>query len=381
MSNQFINQNLITIIPGSITIQNFIPGKLFKESIVIYNTSNVPITLNLNSNDKSKLTLSDNYVKLGVNQAKKISLNIQDKNKYNNTNLPTKNLLSIHLSSDLIDENFEINLIYYRKKENENSYSNLNTVSYEEEYLKYGSFQNKIKENEKEVNPPKQIISNLHNIQTESNGYLNLNNFNLQIEKKENFKLLGNNNNNSNKTINELNGIIQNLLSKISEMKQIIDSYIPKKHYINDLNFIQESISLFFISDQTLLNDSLGKKKIELENKEREQEMLNLQNNNNLLLLENQTLTERIKILEGKLQNQIYNMNNFMETNENNNEILLSLPNNVNSNKDENLFQKGNLDSFIPSQYYSKDASQKQSFSYEGEINFKSNDNNNNPIS
>ena len=164
-------------------------------------------------------------------------------------------------------------------------------------------------------------------------------------------------------------------------MKQIIDSYIPKKNYINDLNFIQESISLFFISDQTLLNDSLGKKKIELENKEREQEMINLQNNNNLLLLENQTLTERIKILEGKLQNQIYNMNNFMETNENNNEILLSLPNNVNSNKDENLFQKGNLDSFIPSQYYSKDASQKQSFSYEGEINFKSNDNNNNPIS
>ena len=381
MSNQFINQNLITIIPGSITIQNFIPGKLFKESIVIYNTSNVPITLNLNSNDKSKLTLSDNYVKLGVNQAKKISLNIQDKNKYNNTNLPTKNLLSIHLSSDLIDENFEINLIYYRKKENENSYSNLNTVSYEEEYLKYGSFQNKIKENEKEVNPPKQIISNLNNIQTESNGYLDLNNFNLQIEKNENFKLFGYNNNNSNKTINELNGIIQNLLSKISEMKQIIDSYIPKKNYINDLNFIQESISLFFISDQTLLNDSLGKKKIELENKEREQEMINLQNNNNLLLLENQTLTERIKILEGKLQNQIYNMNNFMETNENNNEILLSLPNNVNSNKDENLFQKGNLDSFIPSQYYSKDASQKQSFSYEGEINFKSNDNNNNPIS
>ena len=381
MSNQFINQNLITIIPGSITIQNFIPGKLFKESIVIYNTSNVPITLNLNSNDKSKLTLSDNYVKLGVNQAKKISLNIQDKNKYNNTNLPTKNLLSIHLSSDLIDENFEINLIYYRKKENENSYSNLNTVSYEEEYLKYGSFQNKIKENEKEVNPPKQIISNLNNIQTESNGYLDLNNFNLQIEKNENFKLLGYNNNNSNKTIHELNGIIQNLLSKISEMKQIIDSYIPKNNYINDLNFIQESISLFFISDQTLLNDSLGKKKIELENKEREQEMINLQNNNNLLLLENQTLTERIKILEGKLQNQIYNMNNFMETNENNNEILLSLPNNVNSNKDENLFQKGNLDSFIPSQYYSKDASQKQSFSYEGEINFKSNDNNNNPIS
>ena len=79
--------------------------------------------------------------------------------------------------------------------------------------------------------------------------------------------------------------------------------------------------------------------------------MINFQNNNNLLLLENQTLTERIKILEGKLQNQIYNMNNFMETNENNNEILLSLPNNVNSNKDENLFQNGNLYSFIPSQF------------------------------
>ena len=31
--------------------------------------------------------------------------------------------------------------------------------------------------------------------------------------------------------------------------------------------------------------------------------------------------------------------------------------------------------------FYSKDASQKQSISYEGEKNFKSNDNNNNPIS
>ena len=108
MSNQFINQNLITVIPGSITIQNFVPGKLFKESIVIYNTSNVPITLNLSSNDKSKLNLSENFIKLGVNQAKKISINIQDKTKYNSNNFPNNKHLSIHLSHNLINENFEL---------------------------------------------------------------------------------------------------------------------------------------------------------------------------------------------------------------------------------------------------------------------------------
>ena len=393
MSNQYINQNLITVIPGSITIQNFIPGKLFKESIVIYNTSNIPITLNLSSNDKSKLILSENFIKLGVNQAKKISINIQDKTKYNTNNFPNNKLLSIHLSNDLIDENFEIFLVYYKKIENDNSYVNLN--SYEEEYLRHGSFHNNIKEKEKgkeeliqnKINPN---ISGLKN-QNDNNIY-SFNQLNYQMEKCENLEILGYENEyqkNSNPTIQELNDIIQNLLLKMSEMKEIIDSYITHKNYLNN-NLMLESNSVFFISDKAI-NKEVNNENEYIENTKREQEMLNLQNKNNLLSLENQTLIERINILEKKISNQNQNNNNNKINNnenvennnfecENNNEITLSLPNNVIPNHEENTFQKQNLDSYIPSQFYSKDNSQKQSISYDDEINYKSNNNNKKPI-
>ena len=393
MSNQYINQNLITVIPGSITIQNFIPGKLFKESIVIYNTSNVPITLNLSSNDKSKLILSENFIKLGVNQAKKISINIQDKTKYNTNNFPNNKLLSIHLSNDLIDENFEIFLVYYKKIENDNSYVNLN--SYEEEYLRHGSFHNNIKEKEKgkEELIQNKINPNISGLKNQNDNYIySFNQLNYQMEKCENLEILGYENEyqkNSNPTIQELNDIIQNLLLKMSEMKEIIDSYITHKNYINN-NLMLESNSVFFISDKAI-NKEVNNENEYIENTKREQEMLNLQNKNNLLSLENQTLIERINILEKKISNQNQNNNNNKINNnenvennnfecENNNEITLSLPNNVIPNHEENTFQKQNLDSYIPSQFYSKDNSQKQSISYDDEINYKSNNNNKKPI-
>ena len=393
MSNQYINQNLITVIPGSITIQNFIPGKLFKESIVIYNTSNVPITLNLSSNDKSKLILSENFIKLGVNQAKKISINIQDKTKYNTNNFPNNKLLSIHLSNDLIDENFEIFLVYYKKIENDNSYMNLN--SYEEEYLRHGSFHNNIKEKEKgkEELIQNKINPNISGLKNQNDNYIySFNQLNYQMEKCENLEILGYENEyqkNSNPTIQELNDIIQNLLLKMSEMKEIIDSYITHKNYLNN-NLMLESNSVFFISDKAI-NKEVNNENEYIENTKREQEMLNLQNKNNLLSLENQTLIERINILEKKISNQNQNNNNNKINNneniennnfecENNNEITLSLPNNVIPNHEENTFQKQNLDSYIPSQFYSKDNSQKQSIIYDNEINYKSNNNNKKPI-
>ncbi len=393
MSNQYINQNLITVIPGSITIQNFIPGKLFKESIVIYNTSNVPITLNLSSNDKSKLLLSENYIKLGVNQAKKISISIQDKTKYNSNNFPNNKLLSIHLSNDLIEENFEIFLVYYKKIENDNSYINLN--SYEEEYLRHGSFHNNIKEKEKgkEELIQNKINPNISGLKNQNDNYIySFNQLNNQMEKCENLEILGYENEyqkNSNPTIQELNDIIQNLLLKMSEMKEIIDSYITHKNYLNN-NLMLESNSVFFISDKAI-NKEVNNKNEYIENTKREQEMLNLQNKNNLLSLENQTLIERINILEKKISNQNQNNNNNKINNneniennnfecENNNEITLSLPNNVIPNHEENTFQKQNLDSYIPSQFYSKENSHKQSISYEDEINYNSNNNNKKPI-
>ena len=79
MSAQILHPNLITVVPGSISIQNFIPGKLYKDNITIYNTCNVPIVINLRSSDRNKLFVGENIIRLGVNQAKKIPLIIQDK--------------------------------------------------------------------------------------------------------------------------------------------------------------------------------------------------------------------------------------------------------------------------------------------------------------
>ena len=120
-------QNLITVIPGSITIQNFIPGKIYKEAIVIYNTCNVPITIKLTTSDKNKLLLNESIIRLGVNHTKKINIIIQDKVKYNYNKFPFQKKLFIHLKGDLIDEKFEINL-YYFVKGGYNPINNLNDV-------------------------------------------------------------------------------------------------------------------------------------------------------------------------------------------------------------------------------------------------------------
>ena len=74
--------NLITIVPENLNISHFIPGKIYKPSFTIYNTCNIPIILNLRSSDRNKLILSDNLIRLEVNQSKKINLVIQDQINY-----------------------------------------------------------------------------------------------------------------------------------------------------------------------------------------------------------------------------------------------------------------------------------------------------------
>ena len=47
MKNNIINHlNLLNIRPGNITIENFIPGKIYKKAIEIENTSKFPIIIN-----------------------------------------------------------------------------------------------------------------------------------------------------------------------------------------------------------------------------------------------------------------------------------------------------------------------------------------------
>ena len=125
MTTEEMRPNLLTVVPGNINIENFVPGRVYKETLMIYNTCNVPIVINLKSSDKSKLSISETKLRIGVNQAKKLDLLIQDKINYKYIKTPTKQKkLFIHMKGDLIDVKYEINLLYYDKNKNHISQRN-----------------------------------------------------------------------------------------------------------------------------------------------------------------------------------------------------------------------------------------------------------------
>ena len=105
-------KNLFKIVPGSITIQNFIPNRIYRENILIYNSSPVPIVINLRSSDHSKLNVSESVIRIGGNQTKKVGIIIQDKVKYLNGKIPFKKNLFIFIKGDLFDEKYFIDLYY-----------------------------------------------------------------------------------------------------------------------------------------------------------------------------------------------------------------------------------------------------------------------------
>ena len=74
----------------SINIENFIPGRVYKETLTIYNTCKIPIIINLRSSDKSKLILSKSLLRIEVKDSKKVDLVIQDRINYSSKKLPTE---------------------------------------------------------------------------------------------------------------------------------------------------------------------------------------------------------------------------------------------------------------------------------------------------
>ena len=84
-----LQPNLLTIVPGSINIENFIPGRVYKETLTIYNTCKIPIIVNLRPSDKSKLILNKSLLRIEVNDHQKVDLVIQDKINYSSKKLPT----------------------------------------------------------------------------------------------------------------------------------------------------------------------------------------------------------------------------------------------------------------------------------------------------
>ena len=342
-NNQILHPNLITVIPGNITIQNFIPGKLYKDNISIYNTCNVPIVFTLRSSDRNKLFVGESTIRLGVNQAKKIPLVIQDKIKYNYNKLPTQKVLYIHLSGELIDEKFEIVLNYFNKGNNNKKDFSDNSIplNYEEDFIKNGGeklkgqmFQpmnynftsnyntNDIENTEENFEQFEQMNSNINNIFKNNNNNIlsnnNNNNNNNNSSSKSNVNKSKINNSNQKEVLDnfvlkrqnynlnkeeELKRFIDELIKKISEMKSILDTYqfnFNNKTRFDDSNLIRQSTSLYFISDKCFI-ENIKEKEKEIIKQEQDLEISNIKNQNKILVAENQALEERIKILENQL--------------------------------------------------------------------------------
>ena len=371
MSAQILHPNLITVVPGSISIQNFIPGKLYKDNITIYNTCNVPIVINLRSSDRNKLFVGENTIRLGVNQAKKIPLVIQDKIKYNYNKLPTQKVLYIHLSGELIDEKFEIVLNYFSKGNiNKKDFiDNSFPLNYDDEFTKnndklkgqmlqpinynYSSNYNTndIEATEDNFEQFEQIntnnINNTNNTNSNTNNNIsnnvinninsNINNLNKNLKQKQNIDnfVLKRQNYNINKE-EELKRFIEELMSKITEMKNILDTYqinFGNKIRFDDNNLIRQSSSLYFISDKYFI-DNMKEKEKEIINQEEDLEISNIKNQNKILISENQALEERIKILE----NQLNDFKSEFQYQKVSNENIITESNNINENNNSNLY-------------------------------------------
>jgi hypothetical protein len=347
--SEYSHPNLITILPECINISHFIPGKIYKPSFIIYNTCNIPIILNLRSSDRNKLILSDNLIRLEVNQSKKINLVIQDQINYSTGKIPIKKKLFINLNGEFVEEKYEINLIYFTQETEANleTESNIEGISnLAAEYLKYGqadsnenSNQNvkntnkgsfitnkeiplspnpqnnsinnvisignsqieNLDVNDKNINP----ISKLNNNQNENIGYKNkneeenINKRNNIIQKNCDFGIICNKSN-----LEKLNDKAKILLDKMQEMSNILQEFeknihINKERY--DSRFLlRSSMSVYSFGKNIFLNKFKDKKK-EINKNYNNLEKICVLTENKLLLIEKEELIERYKLLENKL--------------------------------------------------------------------------------
>ena len=357
MSEDEIKPNLLTVIPGNITIENFVPGRVYKETLTIYNTCNVPIVINLKSSDKSKLSISDSKLRIGVNQAKKLDLLIQDKMNYKYIKTPIKQKkLFIHMKGDLIDVKYEIDLLYYNKNKTNISQRinyNQNFINNNQLNLMNNEIPNQMMMNNLYSDFPQEYLAenpdNLINNQNINNlNFQNYNNENPHYNNQEKINFNINQNNNNNKNINEkiktpFISFRQNDNEEVISLKNIINELAEKVTYLqslleqkqfnlknNNKKILNISRNSFFIFGTNIEKDIKNKYKLD-----DNIEIQSIISKNKILELENSTLLYRIKSLEKKLslfESNNYNIN--LKNNENYNNMI---------NADENLEEEDYL--------------------------------------
>ena len=359
MSEEQMRPNLLTVRPGNITIQNFVPGRIYKETLIIDNTCNVPIVINLKSSDKNKLSLSESKMRIGVNQSKKLDLIIQDKIniKYIKSEIKPKKLF-IHINGDLIDVKYEINLIYYNRNQKGNNDRNLmnqNLIQNNQlNYIRNDIPNQYMIQNEYNELPPGYFNENLNNFinnKNINNPNKNLNKYN--HNKNNNFPQQLNNNfiddneinqisNKSNEQYNNEQEIesLKDIINRQNEIIASLQSIIEQNNLNQNIINNNPNKSLLSISHNSLFffggNLEKGiKEKYKLdENIEKER----ILSKNKILELENSTLLTRIKCLEKKLSLYTFE-NNFNKENENANEII-DVDANLENNNDDNYINQ-----------------------------------------
>ena len=376
MSDDEMRPNLLTVIPGNITIQNFVPGRIYKETLMIYNTCNVPIIINLKSSDKNKLSLSDSKMRIGVNQAKKLDIIIQDKMnyKYIKTQQLQKKLF-IHINGDLIDVKYEINLLYYDKNQSTNNSNrirnNINPNLINNNRI--NQFGNEVN-NQMMMNNP--YFENSQGYLTENpNNFINKQNINIQNFEYNNqysspyYEDNINPNINIDKNLNDRNKMshipLEQHNEEVASLKNTINELTEKVIYLQNLldenkknqlssnnNKFNKNENILNISHNSFYIFGSGIEK-EIKDKYKIDDNIEIQrilSKNKILELENSTLLYRIKCLEKKLSLNNNDINNNYE--ENDNDILdvdVDLENNIeeenylnNQENDENNNFVGN---------------------------------------
>jgi hypothetical protein len=319
MINNKIETTLIKIIPESITLKKYYPGKTNEQTITICNNCNIPLILSLISSDSSMLILKESSIKIGVNQKKALSFIISDKNYVKNKkNLKKPKKLFIFIKNDLLEEKFEIIL----------SYNTLDNLSFSEnKNMKSKNFFSFNKQNKKTKlfsNEKKKIRGFKKN-----NNFINAIKNNMKVESCNNrLHLLNTENyNNNNEKANEseyLNNAVLEMRSQISYLKQMLEHSQMKINQLQNQNYHfvnlmeEKPISFFIIGNK---NKDIKYKKYEFVNPQRElyqyQDLIKNEDNkfNNMVTyLENKFLSKEpvLRCRNNNFhQNQNYIINNY----------------------------------------------------------------------
>jgi len=369
MSDDQMRPNLLTVIPGNITIDNFVPGRVYKETLMIYNTCNVPIVINLKSSDKSKLSISETKLRIGVNQVKKLDLLIQDKINYKYIKTPTKQKkLFIHMKGDLIDVKYEINLLYYDKNKNNNSQRNNFNQNFINDNIQNqmgNEIQNQMLMNNQYSDFPQGYLTENPNnfFQKQNINNPNLENYNNQYPPNYYNEDINNNSNfnNDNDNLNEKEILSYMPIKKkdneeIMSLKNIINELTKKVVYLQSLLDQNQSNSknitknknkqILKISHDSFYIFGSGLEK-EIKNKYKLEDNIEIQrilSKNKILELENSSLSYRIKCLEKKLSLYTNDINMKNEEDENDNdEDIIDVDINLENNEEENYLKNNNL--------------------------------------